>query len=755
MRKLILPLVISGLYSGNTLAEIIISEVVEGSGYNKAIELANVGATTISLDNYSLLMDVNMSGQWANEYDLQDITLDPFETYVIVHNNTAVNEGLKALADEFRADVVNFNGDDPIALLKEGSFHDVFGLDPETHDRQDFNKDVTFKRMVYTPLATWDPSQWLELPKDNWEDLGNIDENPSGPTPPDDAIKATIMELQGDGPYSPFTNPPAYKFESNEVFAVTGVVTAIQTLGLSSDLPVGFFMQDQHGDNNPMTSEGIFVPGFTNDLNIGDEVIAYGPVFENYYWTQLKASFVEQTGNTGIEIEPITIVVHSDDENFSSTLERHENMLVRFADESDMRVTRTFGFDYGPYRNNMVIAHKSINTHPNQLFAPNSEAAKEQSASNIDRRVFVESFAKAPNGIVPWYKNFGNDNGSGETDDYIRIDAKISGDGLVGPLSYSYNEYRIFVMNEANQSTFDHQGVDRSIEPTLTEDGDLRVASFNVLNYFTSPFGGNNNPLEQNRGAETWQEFEQQRAKIIAAIISLDADIVGLIEVENNGFDENSAIYDLVTELNLHLDAEKQYEIIVKEGVERIGTDAITNHAIYRPSVVSLEQFDIIELPQQHVELEDGSYKRAYQRDAVVPTFNVTNSNKSLTIAVNHFKSKGSTCWEDDQDGDDQDPDLQGSCENFRVSAAYHLAEQMARYDGYRIIMGDLNAYAAEDTLMVLTNRDNVPESYETWAARDTFIGGDETDGIPLHGSEGALIDTNYGYINVIQTLHP
>ncbi|MCV6022877.1 hypothetical protein OFO93_40865, partial [Escherichia coli] len=68
-------------------------------------------------------------------------------------------------------------------------------------------------------------------------------------------------------------------------------------------------------------------------------------------------------------------------------------------------------------------------------------------------------------------------------------------------------------------------------------DSDLRIASFNVLNYFNSVAdSGHENPTGQNRGATNLDEFLIQQAKIVAAMNKMDADVIGLMEVENNGF---------------------------------------------------------------------------------------------------------------------------------------------------------------------------------------------------------------------------
>jgi predicted extracellular nuclease len=68
--------------------------------------------------------------------------------------------------------------------------------------------------------------------------------------------------------------------------------------------------------------------------------------------------------------------------------------------------------------------------------------------------------------------------------------------------------------------------------------GSHKVAAFNVLNYFTT-LG--------ERGTETLAELDRQREKLIAALGAIDADVVGLIELENNG---SVAIGDLVGRLS-------------------------------------------------------------------------------------------------------------------------------------------------------------------------------------------------------------
>jgi uncharacterized protein len=61
----------------------------------------------------------------------------------------------------------------------------------------------------------------------------------------------------------------------------------------------------------------------------------------------------------------------------------------------------------------------------------------------------------------------------------------------------------------------------------------MTVASFNVLNYFDGDGQGGDFPTA--RGAVTPSELERQTAKLVDAIKRIDADVVGLIEIENDG----------------------------------------------------------------------------------------------------------------------------------------------------------------------------------------------------------------------------
>lgn len=785
MKKFYYSAIMAALLPAIGHADIYISEVVEGSSYNKAIEIANNGSSAVTLTGYELASEFR--NEWQNRYDLSSITLQPNETWVIA--NDQASDEILAIADvQSNSYLVGYNGDDGLALLYNGEAIDVVG---DLFD-MDYNKDVTLQRCELTPNPVYTQWQWKVLEKNDISNLGQFsaaDETcvaPPAPTAPAEGEYnvASIMELQGTGSRSPVLEGGS--FTSDGVYLVTGIVSAIQAGRLGKDLPTGFFIQDAAGDGNPLSSDGIFVKGEVSallnsgsdesqDIAVGDEVQVYAKVTESYGWTQLipeqsegfDLTFV--TGRTG-EIAATPLRVIDSDQTIQDTYERYEGMLTRIDQESDIVIARTFGFDYDSYRNNMIAAHGGLLFQPTQKNAPGSEGAQAVIESNAQRQLYIESFEKASNGVVPWYPEFGRDAGTGTSDSYLRIGATL--DGFEGVLTYSFNAFRFFVTNEVDNSNFVYTDVpDRSSSPEV-ELGDLTIATMNVLNYFNSPFGGDDNPLNDNRGAEAFDEFQVQRSKIVAAILGLDADIVGLMEIENNGFDSDSAVVDLVSALNEQLPAAKQYAIAKPKDAKFVGSDAITSMVIYRKAKVGLDKIDILAMPRQAVPEEDypvyfdGDYEdfrptTKYMRDTLIPTFQINGPReKTLSVAVNHFKSKGSTCWEDLQGGyvDDngqriyqvEDADLQGNCEHFRTAAADYLGEQLKEYHGYRVIIGDLNAYATEDPLLVLTNRDNAPAGYSVEAGRNVKVGSEE-----LTGNSGEPVTHSYGYINIVPELHP
>ena len=116
-----------------------------------------------------------------------------------------------------------------------------------------------------------------------------------------------------------------------------------------------------------------------------------------------------------------------------------------------------------------------------------------------------------------------------------------------GVMEKRFSEWRIQPIPGAAVPTFVADGNPRPQAPVRSAGSDTRVAAFNVLNYFNGDGTGSDEGFKDpnNRGASDQAEFVRQHDKIVAAIDGMDADIVGLMEIENDGYGSRSAIRTL------------------------------------------------------------------------------------------------------------------------------------------------------------------------------------------------------------------
>ena len=256
--------------------------------------------------------------------------------------------------------------------------------------------------------------------------------------------------------------------------------------------------------------------------------------------------------------------------------------------------------------------------------------------------------------------------------------------GLTGVLDFRFSNYRIQPVAAVE---FQHTNL-RTAAPAAVG-GNLKVASFNVLNYFND-FGCG----DRCRGAENQFEFDRQEAKIVSALTAIDGDIVGLMEIENDGGAGNS-LAELVAALNAAT-APGTYAY-VDTGV--IGTDAIKVALIYQPAVVApVGAWDIL------TTADDPRFIDTRNRPALAQTFRHLSSGQVITVAVNHLKSKGSDCG---GAPDDQPDTGGGNCNGTRTAAAAALADWLqtdptGSGDPDHLIIGDLNSYTFETPITTL-----------------------------------------------------
>jgi hypothetical protein len=150
-------------------ATLIISQYVEGSSYNKYIELYNATSETINLSEYTLELYSNGATSASQSITLSG-TLDPGAVIVLGQTATLYNPDL------LNSTVINFNGDDDLVLKHNGVIIDSFG---QIGVREEIAKDVTLIRKSgitsgdTNPYDAYDLNEWDSYPIDSIEGLGS------------------------------------------------------------------------------------------------------------------------------------------------------------------------------------------------------------------------------------------------------------------------------------------------------------------------------------------------------------------------------------------------------------------------------------------------------------------------------------------------------------------------------------------------------------------------------------------------------
>lgn len=465
-----------------------------------------------------------------------------------------------------------------------------------------------------------------------------------------------ISEIQGNGDTSPLNGQPA---------TVEAVVTASfnQSGGLG-----GFFVESLPADDdgNPATSEGLFIYDTHDSVQIGDRVRVTGKVSEYKGLTELGSIKALQVCAQGLTVAPVDISLPWADAGMP---ERYESMLVRF------NAPLTVSDNYDLERYGSVLVSNGRLFSPTQVADPGADANAVAADNALNQLILDDgSNAQDPDPIVYPAPQLTADN-------TLRDGARVS--NLTGILEYSYGAWRLQPTTTPNFV----QDNPRPLTPSLSDDGNLRVASFNVLNYFNGDGQGGGFPTP--RGADNANELARQQAKIVSAIQGLHADVVGLMELENDGYGQYSAIATLTRALG----GDWTY---INPGLSQLGGDAIAVGMIYRA--------DKVTPVGPAVTVSTGAFADL-NRQPLAQTFRLNDGGEKLTVIVNHLKSKG--CG-DAAGADAAQGDGQGCWNPTRTAAASQLVQWLSTNPtgtGVKdqLIVGDLNSYNHEDPLKTLS----------------------------------------------------
>jgi len=506
-----------------------------------------------------------------------------------------------------------------------------------------------------------------------------------------------------DACVAPFTAIPSIQGRGAAA-AITGTVTTrgvvVGDFEGASGLG-GFYLQDSAGDGDRSTSDGIFVyTGAANTVAAGDLVRVTGFARERFNQTTLNGS-----NSNGAAVGPSAIVkcgtgrVAPTDVLLPfdrvSAPERYEGMLVRLP--QPLVISEYGNLDrFGEVVLALPRDGESRLRIPTSVEAPGAPALA-RAQDNLRRRITLDdglgiqnpSFVRHPNG-----KAFSVAN---------RFRGGDTVQNTVGVVGFDFETYRIQPTGPA-----DYVAVNSRTAAPGAVGGSIRVASMNTLNFFLTldyPTGharDNTCGPRRNvecRGADFDQaaEFTRQRRKLLAALASLDADIIGLHEIENTpGVDPlGDPTAGLVAGLNA-LRGAGTYRYI-DTGV--IGSDAIRVGLIYKAArVAPAGSFATLD------SAVDARFMDTKSRPSLAQSFETLSTGARFTVVVNHLKSKGSSC------DDVRDPDAldgQGNCNLTRKAAARALMDWIATDptrsgDADVLIVGDLNSYAKEDPIAAI-----------------------------------------------------
>lgn len=223
---------------------------------------------------------------------------------------------------------------------------------------------------------------------------------------------------------------------------------------------------------------------------------------------------------------------------------------------------------------------------------------------------------------------------------------------------------------------FDFYGNERPTSVNFTETHNLKVCAFNLEYYLASNFG-------TGFGPDNTAQAAVQHSKILKALLAIDADIYGLVEIQQG----QEALQKLCQALNTAKGGD--YFAFINDGGSTYGSYTKVGF-IYRKD--KIETIGTLKNINNVV-----PYRKKLQG------FRLKSNQEKFILSLNHFKAKttsGAT-------GDNADSgDGQGTFNGDRVREANAVIAALPSYqtsvgDQDVLVMGDLNAYAEENPLYV------------------------------------------------------
>jgi predicted extracellular nuclease len=511
--SIVVPAYSSPVKAVTRTADVLISEYIEGSSFNKAIELYNGTGSDIDLTSYTLELYSNGAASASQSLKLSG-TLKNGETYVLYHKDA--NADIKSKGDLANSTVINFNGDDAVILKKNGTVIDSIG---QAGVAVDHLKDITLVRNqdhVSGDTNINDPFNptkgWTALPRDDSSNLGLFGSETESPGNGDDGETGLqIHDIQGAGHQSPKL--------SEKVANLKGIVTYEYKIGSGNY----FHMQtpDTLKDNDPKTSEGIVVYTGNKAANVevGDLVSVAGTV-EEY---QIDGYF-DTKRDTDL---PVTEINARDDRGGAVTVVASNQPLpeaIKIDENLPKHVIDNDGFaqfdpeedaiDYWESLEGMRVEVGSVKAVAPQEHGDLITVLENRETDTLHGGILLTE--KQANSDRIQFKLYDNT--------AARTFAVATGDRFNGPITgvvnYGFQNYKIYADFEEIKAKHVPSGATPEKTSIVKNNRQLTIASYNLENF-------------SNNKNETSEDKAQKLARAFAVDMQ-SPDIIGVTEVQDN-----------------------------------------------------------------------------------------------------------------------------------------------------------------------------------------------------------------------------
>lgn len=667
--SLAISLTLLGL-SFPSYAQLMFSQYIDGSANRKGLEIFNPDPNTVNLADYEVHLFNNGAVTSSFKVPLHG-SLASQEKYLIGRS-----ELQKVLGDKVKQVAgLSFNGDDAVVLFYKGTPVDRFGRIGEYskgvgwgNQNKSFNQSFS-RNNRSNPVTSIDPKAVFDLDREwsMWDERSNFSKYLDLSTQP--PVNENISCRSNDTPIADL-----HTAALDQRYIIRGVVTADYRYanGMS-----GFYLQTQDSKAKPNLSNAIFVyipaASSVKGGQAGEEVILSGRLtqFENQLQIdQVNQDILSCNPQAAHLVQPLVLNLPFDSltADRGHTPKRYQGMRVKLP----QTLTVSENYDYGRYGQlALSLGRQYI---PTNLYPANSAQAKQLAQANTLSKIILDDGSNAQN-MTPWLPQRFN------AANTLRSGYQLK--NVEGILEYRFNTWRVQPI--AGQALPE---VIASTNPRAhlqaKDSKHIRVAAFNVLNYDNGKAKG----FPTERGASSKAEFDRQHAKIVSALKSIDADVYGLMEIGNNGYDEKSAIAYLTQALGA------QWKFVTPPNMNQLGSDAIAVAIIYNSQRVK---------PVNAAQVFDDQSQK--NRVTMAQSFEPIQGGKIFTVIPNHLKSKGSC---NQATGLDQDQGDGQACWNAtRVKHVQQLINWMAtnptRVDTPNyLLVGDMNSYAKEDPILAL-----------------------------------------------------